>query len=98
MEGIDLDPKSFISKEKKLETKMGPQSETINSDTYESFLSSTSDKTGLFLWKLQDHTQTGAVHSYISTFHNIISHLELSKQMKISEFHQGLKEPKCTLN
>ena len=58
----------------------------------------TSDKTGLFLWKLQDHTQTGAVHSYISTFHNIISHLELSKQMKISEFHQGLKEPKCTLN
>ena len=40
MEGIDLDPKSFISKEKKLETKMGPQSETINSDTYESFLSS----------------------------------------------------------
>ena len=47
----------------------------------------TPDKTGLFLQKLQDHTQTGAVHSYISKFHDIISHLELSKQTNISKFH-----------
>ena len=52
----------------------------------------TSDETGLFLQKLCDHTQTGAVHSYISKFHDIISHLELSEQTKISEFHQGLKD------
>ena len=52
----------------------------------------TSDETGLFLRKLHDHTQTGAVHSYISKFHNIILHLELSKQTKILEFHRGLKD------
>ena len=52
----------------------------------------TSDKTGLFLRKLRNHTQTGAVHSYISKFHDIISHLELSEQTKISEFHRGLKD------
>ena len=52
----------------------------------------TSDETGLFLQKLHDHTQTGAIHSYISKFHNIISHLKLSEQTKISKFHQGLKD------
>ena len=31
VEGVDLDPKSFMSKEKKLEMKVGTQSETIDS-------------------------------------------------------------------
>ena len=34
----------------------------------------------------------GTVHSYISKFHDIISHLKLSKQTKLSESCQGLKE------
>lgn len=52
----------------------------------------TLDETGLFLRKLCNHTQMDMVHSYISKFHNIILHLELSGQTTISKFHWGLND------
>lgn len=52
----------------------------------------TSDETGLFLRKLDALEQTGAVNTYISKFHDIISHLDLSEQTKIAKFKKGLKD------